>query len=181
MRFVFSLFLVGVLLGTGSVHAQVKQEVSDVTGVERIESENMRSLYDKRYAGDHASFRAEYVNDPDDGASWALTIYGFADDTTQVSRTNQLLVQADGQQIEPLRTESKTRTVNDALIEIKRAVFTRSGFEQIGRAQNVTLSIGSAEFMAVRPRREDLRLILDRVPLPEGPQTATSGSSNDAE
>jgi hypothetical protein len=178
MRYVFCLLLAGALLGTGFTHAQVKKEVSDLTGIKRIESDGMRSLYDETYAGSHASFRAEYVNHPDDGPAWALTVYGFTDDTTQVSRTNQLLVRADGQQIEPLRLESKTRSINDALMEIKRAVFTRSGFEQIAMAQDVTISIGSAEFMAVRPRREDLRLILDRVPPPQGPQTASNDSSD---
>ncbi len=177
MRYILCALLVGTLLGTGFAHAQVKKEVSDITGVERITSENMRSLHEDPYAGDHASLRAEYVNDPDDGASWILAVYGFATDSTQVSRSNQFVVQADGQQLEPTRLESKTRTVNGTLMEIKRAVFTRSGFEQIARAQTVTISIGSANFLSVRPRREDLRLILNRVPA-KGPQTATSGSSD---
>jgi hypothetical protein len=179
MRFFVSVLLAGLfVVGTGFTHAQVKKEVSDITGIERIESDGMRSLYDETYAGSHASFRAEYVNHPEDGPAWALTVYGFTDDTTQVSRTNQLLVQADGQQIEPLRLTSKTRSINDALMEIKRAVFPRSGFERIATAQNVTISIGAAEFMAVRPRRKDLRLILDRVPSKQGPQTASNDSSD---
>lgn len=177
MRHVLCALLVGTLLGTGFAHAQVKKEVSDITGVERIESESMRSLYAETYAGDHASFRAEYVNDPDEGPSWVLSVYGFADEPTQMSRTNQFVVRADGQQLEPTRLASKTRTLNGTRMEIKRAVFARSGFEQIAMAQDVTIFIGSAEFLAVRPRREDLRLILNRVPA-KGPQTATSGSSD---
>lgn len=178
MRFFFSLLLAGALLGTGFTHAQVKKEVSEITEVKRLESESMRSLYDKTYTGSHASFRAEYANHPDEGTTWALMFYGFTKDTTQVSRTNQFLVTADGKQLEPIRLESKTRSVNNSLMEIKRAVFSRSGFDQIATAQNVTITIGSAEFMAVRPRREDMRLILDRVPDQEGPQTASNDSSD---
>lgn len=178
MRFFFSLLLTAFLFGTGFTHAQVKKEVSEVTNVERLESESMRSLYDKTYAGAHASFRAEYANHPDEGQTWALMFYGFTEDTTQVSRTNQFLVTADGKQLDPIRLESKTRSVNNSLMEIKRAVFSRSGFKQIATAQTVAISIGSAEFMAVHPRRKDMRLILDRVPSPDAPQTASNDSSD---
>jgi hypothetical protein len=178
MRSLVSLLLAIALLGTGFTHAQIKKDVSDITGVERLESKSMRSLYDKKYSGSHASFRAEYAKDPDDGTSWALMFYGFTEDTTQVSRTNQFLVKADGKQLEPIRLESKTRKVSNSLLEIKRAVFTRSGFEQIANAQNVEISIGSALFMAVHPRRKDMRLILDRVPEQKGPQTASNDSSD---
>jgi len=178
MRLICSLLLASVFLGISVSHAQVERDVSDITGVERIESESMRSLYDETYAGDHASFRAAYVHDPDEGASWILTVYGFTDDTTQVSRTTQFFVQADGRQISPIQLESKTRPLDGTLMEIKRAVFTRSDFEAIATAQDdVTISIGSAEFIAVRPRLKDLRLLLDRVPSSENPQTASNDSS----
>jgi len=178
MRFFFSLLLAGALLGTGFSHAQIKKEVSDITDVKRLESKSMRSLHDETYAGSHASFRAEYKNTPGEGQSWALMFYGFTDDTTQVSRTNQFRVTADGKQLTPVRIESKTRNVNNSLLEVKRAVFPRSGFEQIATARTVELSIGSAQFIAVRPRRQDMRLILDRVPVQKGPQTASNDSSN---
>lgn len=181
MRFlvsVLSTVLVGAILGTGFTHAQIKKEVSEITSVERLESKSMRSLYDEAYAGTHASFRAEYAKDPEEGATWALTFYGFTKDTTQVSRTNQFLVKADGKQLQPIRLESKTRKISNSLMEIKRAVFTRSGFEQIATAQNVRISIGSAQFTAVRPRRKDMRLILDRVPAKKRPQTASNDSSD---
>jgi hypothetical protein len=178
MRYVVSLLLVGALFGTGYSFAQVKSEVSEVTGVKRIESESMRSLHSNTYTGSHASFRAEYVNDPDEGTSWVLAFYGFAKEKTQVSATNQFRVTADGQQFEPNRLESKTRTVNNSLLEIKRAFFPRSAFQMIAEAQKVTISIGSAQFMAIRPRRADLRMILDRVPEQQGPQTASNDSSD---
>jgi len=180
MRYVLSLLLVGpLLLVSDYTHAQITKDVSEVTGVTRLESESMRSLYDKTYAGNHASFRAEYVNDPDDNRSWALSFYGFTDDTTQVSRVNQFIVQADGTRLEPIRLESKTRPLDNALLEIKRAVFTRSGFEEIATAQSVTISIGPAQFTAIHPRRKDMRLILDRVPANNAPRTASTDSSND--
>ncbi len=178
MRYVFSVLLIGALLGTGFTHAQIKKDVSEVTGVERLESESMRSLYDKKYNGSHASFRAEYAEDSDEETTWAFIFYGFTDDTTQVSRTNQFLVTADGKQLEPIRIESKTRSINNSLLEIKRAVFNRSGFEEIATAQRIEISVGSAQFMAVHSRREDMRLILDRVPAQEGPQTASNDSSD---
>jgi hypothetical protein len=90
-------------------------------------------------------------------------------------------VQADGTRLEPIRLESKTRPLDKGLLEIKRAVFTRSGFEQIATAQTVNISIGAAQFMAIHPRRKDLRLILDRVPKGKGPQTASTNDSSSSQ
>jgi hypothetical protein len=178
MRSLVSTLLAGVLLlAGGPTHAQITKEVSDVTGVTRLESTSMRSLYDKKYAGDHASFQAAYVNNPDDGRSWVLSFYGFTDDTTQVSRTNQFVVEADGARIEPIRLTSKTRSLDDVLLEIKRAVFTRSGFETIATARTVRVRVGPAHFVAVHPRRKDMRLILDRVST-KNPPTASSESTD---
>ena len=177
MRYVLSLLLVGALFGTGYSFAQVKSEVSDVTGVKRIESKSMRSLHSNNYAGSHASFRAEYMNHPEDGTAWIFAFYGFTKEKTQVSQTNQFRVTADGQQFEPNRLESKTRTVNNSLLEVKRAFFSRSAFEAIAKAQDVTISVGSTQFMAIRPRRSDMRKILDRVPAQKGPRTASNDSS----
>jgi hypothetical protein len=175
MRFVVSTVLAGaLLLVSGYTHAQVTKDVSEVTGVTRIESESMRSLYDEQYAGDHASFRAEYVHDPDEGAAWVLSFYGFTEDTTQVSRVNEFVVRADGASLRPLRLESKTRRLDDALLEIKRAAFTRADFERIATAQTVSVTMGAVSFRMTRPLRKDLRLILDRVPEGEGPQTAST-------
>lgn len=178
MRSVLSFLIVGALLGTSFSLAQVESEVSEVTGVERIESKSMTPLHSTSYQGSHASFRAAYENDPDEGTSWILSFYGFTDEKTEVSSVNQFVVQADGQQFEPTRLESKTRNVNDNLLEVKRAVFNRSAFEMIALAKNVSISIGPAEFTAIRPRRKDMRLILDRVPAENTPQTASNDSSD---
>lgn len=178
LRSLLSFFLVTALFAPGLAFAQVESEVSEVTGVKRITSKSMRSLHDEQYGGSHASFRAEYVNDPDNGTSWILSFYGFTNEKTQVSSTNQFLVQADGQQFEPTRLESKTRQVNNSLIEVKRATFSRSTYEKIAEAQMVNISIGSAQFSAIKPRRNDMRLILNRVPNSNSPRTASNDSSN---
>lgn len=181
MRSFVSLVLVGILFGSSLTFAQVKEKVSEITGVQRVESEDMNPIYAEEYTGSHATLRAEYVNDPNDGTSWVLSFYGFADNPTEVSETNQFRVLADGQQFEPIRLESRTREINNSLIEIKRAAFTRAAFEDIAVAKDVTISIGPAEFLAIRPRREDMRLILDRVPAEEVPSTASNDSSESQE
>lgn len=173
MRYFISLLLVGALLGPGAAFAQITTETSDVTGETRIESDGMRSLSVENYAGSHASFRAAYVNDPDKGISWVLSFYGFTKKKTQVSRTNKFRIQADGQQLKPVRLESKTRSLDGSLIEIKQATIPRSAFEMVANAENVTFSIGSAQFSAIKPRRQDLKLILNEVGGNAGPpQTA---------
>ena len=171
-----SLLLVG-LVGAGPARAQIETEVSDVTGTKRIESSGMRSLHAPQYDGSHASFRAAYVNDPDEGTTWTLTVYGFTDTETPVGRANQFLVEADGQLFEPARLTSKTREVDGTLLEIKRAAFSRSAFAAIAGAQTVTISIGPTQFTAIYARRADLRRILDRVPNSTTPRTASTDSS----
>ena len=177
LRGLVCFLLVGLLLGAAPALAQVETEVSDVTGVKRIESSGMRSLHVEQYDGAHASFRAAHVDDPDDGTAWTLTVYGFTETETSVSRANQFLVEADGQLFEPTRLTSKTRRVDGTLLEIKRATFSRSAFETIATAQTVTLSIGSAQFTAIHSRRADLRRILERVPDSTTPRTASTDSS----
>lgn len=177
MRYLFSLLLAGALLGTSAAFAQITTETSDVTGVKRIESDGMRSLSVENYDGSHASFRAAYVNSPNEGISWVLSFYGFTDEKTQVSRTNKFRIQADGRQLEPVRLESKTRNIDGSLIEIKRATLPRSAFELIANAQNVEISVGSAQFSAIKPRREDLRLILEEVGGNAGPPPTASTDS----
>lgn len=179
MRYFISLLLAGALLGTSAAFAQITTETSDVTGVERIESDGMRSLSVENYAGSHASFRAAYINDPDEGISWVLSFYGFTKEKTQVSSTNKFFIQADGQQFKPVRLESKTRNLDGTLIEIKKATLPRSAFEMVANAENVKLSIGSAQFSAIKPRRQDLKLILNEVGGDAGPRQTASTDSAD--
>lgn len=179
MRYLVSLLLAVALLGTSVASAQITTDVSDVTDIKRIESDGMRSLTVNNYEGSHASFRVAYVNDPNQGISWVLSFYGFTDEKTQVSGTNTFRIQADGQQLEPIRLESKTRSLDGSLIEIKRATLPRSAFELIATASDVSISVGGAQFSAIKPRRQDMRLILDKVGGSAGPRQTASTDSAD--
>lgn len=180
MRLVFLTALLLPLLGTGpAATAQIKTEVSDVTEMKRLVSEEMRTLVNETYGGSYATFRAEYKRTPDGEVSWTVSLYGFAEDRTALSTATTVRVQADGQSIEPINVESSTRRVDNSLLEIKRAAFTRPAFEQIATASSVTFSAGPTSFEATRPSRKDLRIILEQVPR-EGPQTANSEGDSSA-
>jgi hypothetical protein len=177
-RGLVSVLLVGLLFAPATV-AQIEREVSEVTGVERIESADMRDLRIEQYEGSHASFRAAYVNDPDEGIAWELSFYGFTESPTPVSETNTFRVQADGQSFEPTQLTSKTRQIDSTTLEIKRASFSRSTFETIATADQVTFSIGAAQFTAPRLDRGDMRRILKELPSDPTPRTASTDSSGD--
>jgi hypothetical protein len=177
MRYLLSLVLSLALLGSGPSLAQITEEVSDVTGAKRLMSNEMRSLVTNSYPG-HGSFRAEYENPPENDPVWRLSFYGFAQDTTAMTAATNVRLTADGQTITPQRVVSKTRNLDDSILEIKHTTFTRSAFERIATAAEVTASIGPIQFEFTRPLREDLRLILNRVPEGQGPQTASSDESS---
>ncbi len=177
MRYALSLLLSLLLLGGAPILAQIEEKVSNVTGAERLVSTDMRSLMSSSYPG-HGSFQAEYENPPEEAPIWRVSFYGFAQEKTQMTASNDLRLTVDGQSITPTRLVSKTRTLETSILEIKEATFTRSAFEQIARAQDVIATIGSYQFEFTRPLRKDLRLILDRVPKEEGPQTASSDDSS---
>ena len=180
MRLLLSLFLSLALLGTGPAFAQIKKEVSEVTDATRLVSKSMRSLVSSSYPG-HGSFRAVYENPPKKSAIWQLSLFGFAKAETAMTAASTVRMQVDGQTITPLKVESRTRDLDDSILEIKEATFTRADFQRIATAQNVTATVGPMSFEMTRPLRKDLRLILDRVPKGEGPQTASTddSSSND--
>jgi len=177
MRYVLSLLLsLALLAASGPALAQIKKEVSDVTGAERLVSKSMRNLITSSYPG-HASFRAEYENPPDGNLLWMLSIFGFAEEPTEMTAVDDVTLTADGQTITPTQVSSRKRKLDDSIVEIKKVVFTRSAFEQIATAKTVMATVGSIRFEFTRPVRKDLRLILDRVPKGKGPQTASSDDS----
>jgi hypothetical protein len=168
------LFLIA-LLAAGPAAAQIEEKTSSVTGATRLESTEMRDLTSKEYPG-HASYRAIHVRDPDEGVSWRLSFYGFAEDTTAVGPSPVLRLRADGTVIEPNLLESKVRRLGSSrLLEIKTAEFNRSQFERVARAQNVRVTIGPIGFWMPYPYREDMRLILQRRTAT--PPTAEQGSA----
>ncbi|PSQ96720.1 MAG: hypothetical protein BRD55_05445 [Bacteroidetes bacterium SW_9_63_38] len=174
MRYLTSLVLAFALLAGSASVAQITTETSGLTDVKRIESESMRSLNVKSYSGSSASYRAAYINDPNDGISWVISFYGYTKEKTQVSSSNQFRVVADGEPYEPVRLESKSRSIDGTLLEIKRATFPRAAFEKIAHAGTVTFSIGGAQFEAIPPQRRDMRQVLEKVPSNATPQTASN-------
>lgn len=177
MRYALSLVLSLLLLGSAPALAQIEEKISDVTGAKRLVSADMRNLVSNSYPG-HGSFQAEYENSPEKDPIWRLSFYGFAQDTTKMTAANDVRLTADGQRITPTRVVSKTRKLENSTLEIKEASLTRSAFEQIATAQEVTATIGPFQFDFTHPLRKDLRLILDRVPKGKGPQTASSDENS---
>ena len=172
MRLVLSTTLALVLLLPFAAEAQIKKETSEVTNTTRLVSTDMRSLITESYPG-HASFRAEYeVSETD--TTWQLSFYGFAERSTDMGAATQVRVHVDGQPLEAYKVQSKTRSLDNSVLEIKNASFRRSAYERIARGEEVAALIGSFRFELTGPLRKDLRLILDRVPDVEAAPTATS-------
>jgi len=154
---------------------QIKDEVSDITGDRRVMSKNLRDITIQQYPGNDAGMLAKYEQDSDsDETTWSIVFYGFADSTTTVTAVDQITVEADGQQVQPLNVESKLRRMDDGtVVEIKTAFFSRSIFDRIARANSMTISIGAATFTASKRARRDMRRILDTVP-PANPRPTAS-------
>ena len=141
---------------------EITDRVNDVTDVRRIASADLRPLSGS-YGGSHAAFRAVYENAPDEAATWTLTVFGYAPDTTAMGRTDTVQLSADGVAVAPLRIESKIRRMDDVVVEVKQISVSRPAFVRLAQADSVVLSIGPTQFAPSRVLRTDLRLILDRV------------------
>lgn len=177
MRYLCTVLVASFLLAPDLGLAQLKTEVSELTNTKRLVSNDMRPLVTQSYPG-HASFRAECERPAEGSATWKLSFYGFADAPTSMNEATSVRLQVDGQPVTATRVTSKTRSLDDSIVEIKHAIFTRSAYEQIATADDVIVSIGSARFELTRPLREDLRLLLDRVPAESNRQTAASDEPN---
>lgn len=177
MRKLLSVGIVLFLLAPSSVLGQIEKKVSSVDETVRLVSTDMRALATASYPG-HASYRAEYEKPSDGEATWRLSFYGFTDDTTSMNAASEVRFQVDGQPVSPAGVTSESRLLNDQLLEIKHVDFSRSTFQQIATAEKVIASIGSFEFELLNPSRNDLRLILDRVPEDGGGPPVTDNGSN---
>lgn len=176
MRTLLSVAVVLFLLAPSSVLGQIEKKVSSVDESVRLVSTDMRPLVTATYPG-HASYRAEYEKPPEGEATWRLSFYGFTDDTTSMNAASEVRFQVDGQPVSPMEVASRTRSLNDQLVEIKRIDFSRSTFKQVATAEEVMASIGSFEFELTNPSRKDLRLIFERVPDDgAGPPVTDNGS-----
>lgn len=174
MRIILSVALALTLLPF-SAEAQIEKETSEVTNTTRLESTDMRPLITESYPG-HASFRAKYERTPSD-SSFQLSFYGFADQSTDMSVATQVRMQVDGQPVAVQEVQSETRSMDGSILEIKHVSFRRTDYEQIATGDRVVALIGPLRFELTRPLREDLRLILDRVPERKGPPTAVTDES----
>lgn len=178
LRALPSLFLIAFLLAPLAAFAQVKDEVSDVTGVRRIVSEELRDVTIETYAGNDAAIAAEFESDPDDDdTTWVLAFYGFAESTTGMATASQVSLSVDGRPVQPLRVEGRVRRLDGSVVEIKKAYFTRPVFDRIGRATDVTASVGSATFDISKSARQDMRIILDMI-APERTRRTASSTGN---
>ncbi|PQJ35085.1 hypothetical protein BSZ35_11185 [Salinibacter sp. 10B] len=175
MRFFLVFVLALALLAPSTGWAQIKKETSEVTGTMRLVSTEMRSLVTDSYPG-HASFRAAYEASNTD-TTWTLSFYGFAEAATDMSAATQVRVQADGRPVSTQDVRSNTRSMDDSILEIKHATFTRSNFQRLATADRVAATIGSHQFELTKPLRKDLRLILERLPNRKGPSTASTEDS----
>lgn len=182
MRLFFSLPLALLLLlpplATGQTF-QVATSIDSLTGVRRIASTDLRPLPTRSYAGSHAAFRAVYENDPDEGDRWELVLFGYASDTTDVSQATQVRLRTDSTQLAPNRIVSRSRAMQETLLEVNRLVLTRDQFEQVARTDSLTIAIGTARFDVSHVLRTDMRLILDRVSSAPPPQRASDTEPSD--
>lgn len=163
MRKAFFVATVLFLLAPVAVIGQIEKKVSSVDETVRLVSTDMHLLVTESYPG-YARYRAEYEKPSGGEATWGLSFYGFADDTTSMNSASEVRFQADGQSLSPVEVTSTTRSLNDQTVEIKRVDFSRTTFQQLATAEEVIATIGPFGFELLKPSRNDLRLILDRVP-----------------
>lgn len=158
------LFFVSLLIAPLVADAQVQERVSDITGVERFVSEDLRDVDLHSYLGDDIAFRAEHERNPMSGEeAWKLTFYGFANSSTDFSSASRVLVWIDGQRIRANDAESRTRRMDDSVMETVTAYFSPSQFERMANAEQLEFTIGSAEFDLSFAQRADMRSIMDMV------------------
>ena len=175
MRSILAAVLAFVLLFPLSAEGQIETKSSEITGSTRLASTDMRVLYSETYPG-RARFRAACEMTETD-TTWQVSIYGFVGETSDLSATSDVRVQADGRSVPVQSVRSSRRTINDKILEIKHVVFRRSDFERVATAEKVFATVGPYRFEFSRVLRKDLRLILERVPAQKGPRTASSDSS----
>ena len=157
-----------VLLFVAPVFSQVTDEVSSYTDVRRVKSSELKDIAIKKYPGNDAAMMAEYESNPNaDEDVWALSFYGFTAEPTSVSNAQDVLIVVDGSPVQPLRVESKSRSIEGDMIEIKKAFFSRPIFQRIATAETMKVTIGAAVFEVSKRARNDMRLILDKIPAQE--------------
>ncbi len=175
MRSILAVALAFVLFLPVSATGQIEKKTSEVTGTTQLASTDMRVLFSESYPG-RARFRAVCeVTETD--TTWQVSIYGLIGEASEMSSTGRVQVQADGEPVQVQAVRSSRRSVNGTIFEIKHVRFHRSDFKRVAVAGEVLATIGPYQFEFSRELREDLRLILERMPAQQGPRTASSDSS----
>lgn len=167
------LLCVVALLWVPASAAQITEETSDITGEYRVSSEEMNDLWIDTYAGNYGAYMARYVSDSTtDTEQWMITLYGFADDETGMARVDNVYLQVDGRQFQPLEVTTRTRQLDNEIMEVVETNYTASIFTRIANASDVRVDVGDAAFQL--RNREDMRMIVQTVSSPSS-QTASSG------
>jgi hypothetical protein len=170
-----SLIGLPLLFASPAAAQRVDDEISSYTDVRRVKSAELRDIRIESYPGNDAALKAEYVSRPGtQETTWALSFYGFASEPTSMSAAQSVQILADGSPLQPLRVESKSRTVDGDVIEIKTVFFSRPIFARIAAAETVEVTIGAAKFTAPRNTRIDMELILNAIPGKDGRRTAAN-------
>ncbi|PEN12639.1 hypothetical protein CRI94_14080 [Longibacter salinarum] len=172
-------FALLTLLIAGPAVAQVTDEVSSYTKVRRVKSAELKDIDIKKYPGNDAALMAEFESDPESSEStWALSFYGFTAEPTSMSSAQEIIIVVDGSPVQPLRIESKSRSIDGDIIEIKKAFFSRPIFQRLASAEAMKVTIGAAVFEVPKRAREDMQTILDKIPAKDGRRTASTDGSN---
>ena len=149
----------------GPAAAQVQQETSAITGVERVSSTGMRDTQVLNYAGSDIAYKAEYTFQPETGAeTWMLFFYGFAAQRTDFVQAERVLVWIGGQRRQIDEAEPRMRPMNDEVLEIQTVTVSPAVFQRIAEAEAaVQFVVGSAEFDLSYTDRADMRAVVDQA------------------
>lgn len=174
MKRLLILFFAALLWAPVSM-AQITEDISDVTGEYRISSDSMNDLWIDSYAGDYGAYIARYVSNPVTGSDqWMLILYGFTDEETTLSTSNDVTVEINGSTLRPLEVNTRTRALDDnEIMEVKETHFSQSVFQRIANADEVRITVGNESFQL--PERPDMQLVAQAALLEDnGEHTASS-------
>lgn len=177
LRSVLLLLLLGSV--PAATYAQLKNEVSSITGVHEIASESLRDVLIQAYEGSDVGLRAKYTLDQEGDAKWTVSLYGFADAPTGFATVPNVRLTADGIPMQPAEVKGKTRTMQDgSVLEVRTFVLSRPDFTQLAEAGVVEVTVGTARLELSEYTRRDMGLILKEVLPLNGQRTASSDSGS---
>lgn len=138
---------------------------NEITGTRRVASTDLRPLPSGRYAGTRARLHAAMQRPAGGEREWILAVYGFAEKSTGLTDTQDVVLRADGQSLPLLHTTGSIRQIeDDTSVEILEMVLSRSAFRTLAEALTASATVGPARFSLPWETRRDLRLILEKTP-----------------